>query len=109
MRGLNGGINTYGYVKNSPLHFVDPLGLDLFTLHGGASIPFFGGYEVGAVYDNGIGGYGRPDFGIFFTFKKNYAGVGLAKATIGMSQTLGGRFEFDGVDATLNVGLAGVG
>jgi uncharacterized protein RhaS with RHS repeats len=58
--GLNGGINTYSYVRNNPLSFIDPFGLDIAVITGGVrdgSANIFG--HVGAAVE----GYGMASYG----------------------------------------------
>ena len=93
------------YVEGNPLLKVDPNGLDSYTAHGGINVPFVGGGSAGLViYDsNGL------DIGLFCSIKKSVGGLALAKATIGVSQTLGDRSNFEGTDTEACVGLGDVG
>jgi len=95
-------------VGNNPVNFVDPWGLDAFTIQVGINIPFVGGIEVGLVEFTGPGIANR-DFGLYGTIKKNHGGLALAKTVVGVSQTLGCRDNFDGVDAEATLGLLEVG
>ena len=104
--GLDGGLNLYVYANQNPLTFMDPLGLDVYTLQLGFSVPLVGGVDIGALYDTGGG---RPDVGVFGTIKKNHSGLGRFKTTAGISQTLGGRCDFDGTDVEIHAGMGSLG
>jgi hypothetical protein len=56
--GLGGGVNTYTYVRNSPLMYIDPSGLDTLVLVGGptAGNPF--GHVAMAFTGQGVYSYG---------------------------------------------------
>ena len=50
--GFEGGLNTYAYVKSSPLSFIDPDGLKVRFLDGGsfggsANVPLVGPFGLG--------------------------------------------------------------
>jgi RHS repeat-associated protein len=74
--GLNGGVNTYAYVGNNPLSYVDPYGqstfqigfafngqFGLFNLNFGAGLAFDSHGGVGT-YDYGGGGGGGAGAGV---------------------------------------------
>lgn len=66
--------------------------------------------ELGLLINDGVDEIdGRFDVGGFVTIKENAGGIGLAKVTAGVSQTLGCRENFDGTDVELSIGLGDVG
>jgi len=110
--GLAGGLNTFGYAFQNSLKYFDTLGLDANTVHVGINIPFVGGIDVGFVLFDGtnggglFGSGGGPlDFGLFGTIKKPIGGYANGKVTVGLSQTLGCRNNFDGTGDEVELGL----
>jgi RHS repeat-associated protein len=90
--GLRGGLNTYGYVRGNPLRYIDPLGLDIYTLFGGAEIPFVGGVNVGIMVSDA-----PYDVGLFGSVSKPVGGLAKGKATLGAGYDSSCRSNFDGV------------
>jgi len=103
--GLRAGLNTYTYSFANPIIYFDPNGLDAFTAQVAGNVPFVGGIELGVVVFNND----RFDIGLFCTLKRDVGGFALAKLTAGVSQTLGGRDNFDGTSTELCVGAGEVG
>jgi RHS repeat-associated protein len=54
--GLEGGLNTYGYVEGNPVNFIDPLGLA--KLGGTMAPPCVPGFETMICSPGGTGGFG---------------------------------------------------
>jgi hypothetical protein len=87
--GINGGLNLYGMVANSPLNYIDLLGLDLYAIDGtgnhtsaGSNIPrFVARYSDGnASY---FGGPGNPVDGKGFLGKSSGLGsAGIVDAIV---------------------------
>ena len=82
--------------------------LDAYATNAAIHIPLVGGVEIGLVQFAGSG-IKHYDVGAYVTTKKKHGGIALAKGTIGVSQTFGGRNNFDGVDAEASLGLLDVG
>jgi len=90
--GYRGGINLYGYVRNTPTNTVDPLGLDGWwsgfteslcdswnSIGDGIVAPFYGGWDaLDDAYDSGVFGQTVDADGI--TYYGTRAAVGVAAA-----------------------------
>ena len=110
IRFSGGDINLYGYVTNSPVNFVDPLGLDAIGIGAEFNIPFVGGLEVGIVIFDGRNG-SSFDIGGFYSVKKVLEGEGFSgKVAATLSVTPGCRNNFEGGDVELfaDIGPGGV-
>ena len=81
--GLDGGVNTYGYVGGNSLKYVDPLGLVSLVIQGGGSyVPIIGG-------EGNMGAYvstynGRLDLGFYWQ-----GGMSVGIQTFGLSTQIG--------------------
>ncbi|HYL83776.1 MAG TPA: RHS repeat-associated core domain-containing protein [Candidatus Angelobacter sp.] len=101
--GLAGGdTNLYGYVFNSPVNFVDPLGFDALTRIGG-------GLQA-------LGGLGEAAVGFGFAAATSWTGIGLVGGGLvglhGLDQVQAGlRSAFSGckVDSLTSSGLQAAG
>jgi RHS repeat-associated protein len=84
--GLAGGINMYAYVGNSPLNFIDPLGLDTYSIgvFGNAAFGFGGG---GGLFIN-IGHSAQNGWSFSIT------GTAQGGAIAGGGAFIGGAFNY---------------
>jgi RHS repeat-associated protein len=78
--GENGGINLYGYVVNSPVNYIDPLGLWQVTFGGGAGVGglITFGYNSGQFNFGGFVGVGEGFFGSLDTSDSGCEKLGLS-------------------------------
>ena len=112
--GLEGGINTYGYVNASPIRFYDPLGLLVATATGGVGGGFMFGPVGGSLSDGGIVGtdgkrcrYKQICARFGFGF---YVGGGLSGGlgvNAGSTSDAGGVSLGIGADVALGAGAGG--
>jgi len=65
--GLDGGLNTYGYVFGNPLFWIDPLGLDLTISFNGSAAFGFGHIGMGVNSDSTYGQYPEEGESLFET------------------------------------------
>lgn len=104
--GLEGGSNTYAYVLNSPLKYIDPDGLVSVLVGGSAEGSLAGGGNLQGGFFLTSGGSGPVDAG---TYGSNGGTVGV-RADVGGTLTVlrGGRENINGKTITNTTDIGSV-